>query len=178
MCCRAPTSGCLAEVHGAAPNLQEAWAFGRGAGQKVAVIDTGVTPHPRFQHLIAGGDYVMGGDGLSDCDAHGTIVASMIGAAPASGAATPPAAPRKPVTIPTTEPPPKAPPPQTVTLSPLPQTVTMVPPSPPDATPPGPFGAPPTAATAAGPTGRAGRPAAGARSGPVGQPRRRHGHYT
>ena len=64
-------------------NLQEAWAFGRGAGQKVAVIDTGVTPHPRFQHLIAGGDYVMGGDGLSDCDAHGTIVASMIGAAPA-----------------------------------------------------------------------------------------------
>ena len=111
-------------------NLQEAWAFGRGAGQKVAVIDTGVTPHPRFQHLIAGGDYVMGGDGLSDCDAHGTIVASMIGAAPASGAVAPPAAPRKPVTIPTTEPPPKAPPPQTVTLSPLPQTVTMVPASP------------------------------------------------
>ncbi|MGO9152016.1 type VII secretion-associated serine protease mycosin [Mycobacterium sp.] len=125
-------------------NLQEAWAFGRGAGQKVAVIDTGVTPHPRFPHLIAGGDYVMGGDGLSDCDAHGTIVASMIGAAPASGAAAPPAAPRKPVTIPTTEPPPKAPPPQTVTLSPLPQTVTMVPPPPPsEAPPPGPFGAPP-----------------------------------
>jgi membrane-anchored mycosin MYCP len=122
-------------------NLQEAWSFGRGAGQKVAVIDTGVTPHPRFQHLIAGGDYVMGGDGLSDCDAHGTIVASMIGAAPASGAAAPPAAPRKPVTIPTTEPPPKAPPPQTVTLSPLPQTVTMVPPSSPEAPPP--FGAPP-----------------------------------
>ena len=110
-------------------NLQEAWQFGRGAGEKVAVIDTGVTPHPRFPHLIAGGDYVMGGDGLSDCDAHGTIVASMIGAAPAIGSATPPAAPRKPVTIPTTEPPPKAPPPQTVTLSPLPQTVTMVPPT-------------------------------------------------
>jgi len=124
-------------------NLQEAWSFGRGAGQKVAVIDTGVTPHPRFPHLIAGGDYVMGGDGLSDCDAHGTIVASMIGAAPASGAAAPPAAPRKPVTIPTTEPPPKAPPPQTVTLSPLPQTVTMVPPPPSEAPPPGPFGAPP-----------------------------------
>src|ERR1700744_3098100 len=122
-------------------NLQEAWQFGRGAGQKVAVIDTGVTPHPRFQHLIPGGDYIMGGDGLSDCDAHGTIVASMIGAAPANGAAPPPAAPRKPVTIPTTEPPPKAPPPQTVTLSPLPQTVTMVPPSAPDAPPP--FGAPP-----------------------------------
>jgi membrane-anchored mycosin MYCP len=131
-------------------NLQEAWQFGRGAGIKVAVIDTGVTPHPRFQHLIPGGDYIMGGDGLSDCDAHGTIVASMIGAAPANGAAPPPASPRKPVTIPTTEPPPKAPPPQTVTLSPLPQTVTMVPPAPqaPQSQseappPPGPFGAPP-----------------------------------
>jgi len=127
-------------------NLQEAWQFGRGAGQKVAVIDTGVTPHPRFPHLIPGGDYIMGGDGLSDCDAHGTIVASMIGAASANGAGVPPAAPRKPVTIPTTEPPPKAPPPQTVTLSPLPQTVTMVPPPPQsqsEAPPPGPFGAPP-----------------------------------
>ncbi len=125
-------------------NLSEAWQFGRGAGQKVAVIDTGVNPHPRFPHLIPGGDYIMSGDGLSDCDAHGTIVASMIGAAPANGAIAPPAAPRKPVTIPTTEPPPKAPPPQTVTLSPLPQTVTMVPASPPsEAPPPGPFGLPP-----------------------------------
>lgn len=92
-------------------NLQEAWQFGRGAGQKVAVIDTGVTPHPRFPHLIPGGDYIMSGDGLSDCDAHGTLVASMIGAAPANGAGVPPAAPRKPVTIPTTEPPPAPPPP-------------------------------------------------------------------
>src|SRR6201997_5341398 len=136
-------------------NLQEAWQFGRGAGQKVAVIDTGVTPHPRFPHLIPGGDYIMSGDGLSDCDAHGTIVASMIGAAPAHGATAPPAAPRKPVTIPTTEPPPKAPPPQTVTLSPLPQTVTMVPaPAPQSEAPapaaPGPFGAPPPPAPAPG----------------------------
>ncbi|MCV7007441.1 type VII secretion-associated serine protease mycosin [Mycobacterium gordonae] len=65
-------------------NLAEAWAFGRGGGVKVAVIDTGVSPHPRFPHLVGGGDYAMaGGDGLSDCDAHGTIVASMIAAAPA-----------------------------------------------------------------------------------------------
>ena len=68
-------------------NLPEAWRFGRGAGVKVAVIDTGVAPHPRLPHLIPGGDYVMaGGDGLSDCDAHGTLVASMIAASPASGA--------------------------------------------------------------------------------------------
>src|SRR5271163_706075 len=72
-------------------NLSEAWQFGRGAGVKVAVIDTGVNPHPRFRHLIPGGDYIMGGDGLSDCDAHGTIVASMIGAAPANGSIAPPA---------------------------------------------------------------------------------------
>ncbi|OYV23647.1 MAG: peptidase S8, partial [Mycobacterium sp. 20-66-4] len=58
----------------------------------------------------------------------------------------PGAGPRKPVTIPTTEPPPKAPPPQTVTLSPLPQTVTMVPPT--EAPPPGLFGAPPPPAEA------------------------------
>ncbi|MGE2817897.1 type VII secretion-associated serine protease mycosin [Mycobacterium heidelbergense] len=155
-------------------NLQEAWQFGRGAGIKVAVIDTGVTPHPRFQHLIPGGDYVMGGDGLSDCDAHGTIVASMIGAAPASGATPPPAGPRKPVTIPTTEPPPKAPPPQTVTLSPLPQTVTMVPPPPQSEAPPaapGPFGIPgfPGAPQPAAPPAPAqGGPAPGAGQAPSG----------
>ncbi|EUA27610.1 subtilase family protein [Mycobacterium intracellulare] len=146
-------------------NLQEAWQFGRGAGQKVAVIDTGVTPHPRFPHLIPGGDYIMSGDGLSDCDAHGTLVASMIGAAPANGAGVPPAAPRKPVTIPTTEPPPKAPPPQTVTLSPLPQTVTMVPPPPQEQPAPGPFGRPAATGAAA-----ARRTAPGRRK--VGRPRR------
>src|SRR3984893_2489380 len=29
-------------------NLAEAWKFGRGAGVKVAVIDTGVATHPRL----------------------------------------------------------------------------------------------------------------------------------
>lgn len=114
-------------------NLPEAWKFGRGAGVRVAVIDTGVSPHPRFPHLLPGGDYVMGGgDGLSDCDAHGTFVASMIGAAPA-GAVEPGApAPRRPPPVPTNEPPP---PPQTVTLSqpppPPPQTIIIQPPPPP-----------------------------------------------
>ncbi|MBX9639498.1 MAG: type VII secretion-associated serine protease mycosin [Mycobacteriaceae bacterium] len=121
-------------------NLNEAWQFGRGEGIKVAVIDTGVTPHPRLPRLIPGGDYVMaGGDGLSDCDAHGTLVASMIAGAPANGASPPPASPRRPVTIPTTE---KPPPPQTVTLSPVPgPTITMIPappPSPSEGAGPGP----------------------------------------
>ena len=67
-------------------NLPEAWQFGRGAGVSVAVIDTGVSPHPRLPNLIGGGDFVVdGGDGLSDCDAHGTWVASLIAAEPADG---------------------------------------------------------------------------------------------
>ncbi|MGO9653391.1 MAG: peptidase S8, partial [Mycobacterium sp.] len=77
-------------------NLPEAWRFGRGGGVRIAVIDTGVTPHPRLPHLVPGGDYVMaGGDGLSDCDAHGTLVASMIGGAAAPAAGPPAPRPRR-----------------------------------------------------------------------------------
>ncbi|WP_298182582.1 type VII secretion-associated serine protease mycosin [Saccharomonospora sp.] len=49
---------------------------------RVAVIDTGVTPHPYFENrLKSGGDYVAnGGDGLHDCDGHGTQVAGIIAA--------------------------------------------------------------------------------------------------
>ncbi|WP_439330759.1 S8 family serine peptidase, partial [Mycobacterium scrofulaceum] len=90
-------------------DLGEAWRFGRGAGQKVAVIDTGVSPHPRLTDLVGGGDYVVaGGDGLADCDAHGTIVASLIAAQPADGKTPlpPPRQSRHPDTVPTTEAPP------------------------------------------------------------------------
>ncbi|CAN5198034.1 type VII secretion-associated serine protease mycosin [soil metagenome] len=55
-----------------------AWRFSRGAGQKVAVIDTGVARHPRLPRLEGGGDYVSNSDGLVDCDAHGTLVAGLI----------------------------------------------------------------------------------------------------
>ncbi|CAM4434192.1 type VII secretion-associated serine protease mycosin [Nocardia ninae] len=63
-------------------NLEHAWEFSRGEGQLVAVIDTGVTRHPRLPDLDAGGDYVAEpGDGVSeDCDGHGTVVAGIIGA--------------------------------------------------------------------------------------------------
>ncbi|WP_102145589.1 type VII secretion-associated serine protease mycosin [Mycobacterium sp. QGD 101] len=64
-------------------NLGEAWRYSRGAGQTVAVIDTGGRPHPRLPNLRPGGDYVMaGGDGFDDCDAHGTLVAGIIAAQP------------------------------------------------------------------------------------------------
>lgn len=62
-------------------NIRDAWKYSTGQGVSVAVIDTGVTPSPRLP-ATAGGDYIMGGDGLSDCDAHGTIVASVIAAKP------------------------------------------------------------------------------------------------
>ncbi|ORA19947.1 type VII secretion-associated serine protease, partial [Mycobacterium arosiense ATCC BAA-1401 = DSM 45069] len=62
-------------------NITKAWQYSTGNGVPVAVIDTGVTPNPRLP-VVPGGDYIMGEDGLSDCDAHGTIVSSIIGAAP------------------------------------------------------------------------------------------------
>jgi membrane-anchored mycosin MYCP len=61
-------------------NLQQVWKFTRGAGQTVAIIDTGVVRHRLLPHLIAGGDYVSTGDGTDDCDGHGTVVAGIIGA--------------------------------------------------------------------------------------------------
>ncbi|WP_067861494.1 type VII secretion-associated serine protease mycosin [Nocardia shimofusensis] len=63
-------------------DLPTAWQFSRGAGQKVAVIDTGVNRHPRLPALQPGGDYVSDTDGTVDCDGHGTLVAGIIAAVP------------------------------------------------------------------------------------------------
>ncbi|GAA5067249.1 type VII secretion-associated serine protease mycosin [Nocardia callitridis] len=63
-------------------DLPSAWQFSRGAGQKVAVIDTGVSRHPRLPALQPGGDFVFTGDGTDDCDGHGTLVAGIIAARP------------------------------------------------------------------------------------------------
>ena len=57
----------------------------RGSGQTVAVIDSGVNPNVRLPNLIGGGDYVMGGNGLEDCDHHGTLIAGIIAGKPAPG---------------------------------------------------------------------------------------------
>lgn len=64
-------------------DLPRVWQLTRGAGQRVAIIDTGVAPHPRLPKTTAGGDYVFTGDGLQDCDGHGTAVAGIVAAAPA-----------------------------------------------------------------------------------------------
>lgn len=63
-------------------DLPSVWRLTRGAGQTIAVIDTGVSRHRLLPHLVPGGDYVSSGDGTEDCDGHGTVVAGIIGAAP------------------------------------------------------------------------------------------------
>ncbi|OBI46713.1 type VII secretion-associated serine protease mycosin [Mycobacterium sp. E796] len=60
-------------------DLPSVWQLTRGAGQRVAVIDTGVSRHPRLPDVVPGGDYVFTGDGTQDCDAHGTLVAGILG---------------------------------------------------------------------------------------------------
>lgn len=133
-------------------NIRKAWEYSTGNGVPVAVIDTGINPNPRLP-VVAGGDYIMGGDGLMDCDAHGTVIASLIGAAPqgtpmpapmpARRAFPPPAGPP-----PTTEapPPPGGPPaPPAPPPPPVPVTITETrtePPPPPPPPPVAPANAP------------------------------------
>jgi membrane-anchored mycosin MYCP len=126
----------------AALNIKQAWQYSTGAGVTVAIVDTGVTPNPRWPALFPGGDYVMGlkNGGLTDCENHGTVVASIIGASPSNLAGRPAPKPAgvqpapRPADIPAnpapTSPPPPPPPAQTVT-------VTAPPPPPPPA--PGPL---------------------------------------
>lgn len=64
-------------------HVAEAQKFATGAGVTVAVIDTGVNASPRVP-AEPGGDFVdKSGNGLSDCDAHGTLTASIIAGRPA-----------------------------------------------------------------------------------------------
>ncbi|QMV86097.1 type VII secretion-associated serine protease mycosin [Corynebacterium hindlerae] len=73
--------------HGSPPaELLLAHRFATGAGVKVAVIDTGVAPHPRLGQVADGGDLIGTGESggaFHDCDGHGTIVAGVIAARPA-----------------------------------------------------------------------------------------------
>ncbi|WP_216694013.1 type VII secretion-associated serine protease mycosin [Dietzia psychralcaliphila] len=67
-------------VYTTAADLSAAWIHGRGEGQVVAVIDTGVNPGPRLPRVRGVGDVVPGRDGTEDCDAHGTLVAGVLAA--------------------------------------------------------------------------------------------------
>jgi membrane-anchored mycosin MYCP len=62
--------------------VADAQKFATGAGVTVAVIDTGVNGSPRVP-AEPGGDFVdAGGNGMSDCDAHGTLTTSIIAGRP------------------------------------------------------------------------------------------------
>ncbi|WP_051343145.1 type VII secretion-associated serine protease mycosin [Pseudonocardia spinosispora] len=70
--------------------LPELWrsAASKGAGVVLAVIDTGVNAHPLLGgRLTGGGDFIARGNGLDDCDGHGTAVAGIAASAwdPATG---------------------------------------------------------------------------------------------
>jgi len=63
--------------------ITQAQKFATGAGVTIALIDTGVDASPRVP-AEPGGDFVVkDGDGLSDCDSHGTLIASIIAGRPA-----------------------------------------------------------------------------------------------
>ncbi len=145
--CTAPVTVAQPDVKLPAPgfamlNIERAWQFSTGAGVTVGVIDTGVTPNPRLPRLYPGGDYVTGqagSGGLDDCDEHGTIVASIIGAQPSDPARQPP---RRPENAAPLAPPP-APPGQGEPVTPTPEapkpvTVTVQTPAPPPPPPPPP----------------------------------------
>ena len=75
-----PNSDVLPGEHLDYLGIRQAWRFATGEGQSIAVIDTGVAPHPRLPRLRDGGDLVGDSDGLQDCDAHGTLIAGLLGA--------------------------------------------------------------------------------------------------
>ena len=67
-------------------NIRTAQKFATGAGVKVAIIDTGVNPHPFLadhNRLQGAGDYIAPGpasNGTMDCDGHGTLTAGIVAA--------------------------------------------------------------------------------------------------
>jgi membrane-anchored mycosin MYCP len=142
--CAAPLTVATPDVVQPAPgnamlSIPEAWKFSTGAGVTVGMIDTGVTPNPRFPALYAGGDYVMGSPngGLTDCDSHGTIVASIIAAQPSDPAARPAPMPAGVAAPPPPDAPPASPFPTTPPPPPpKPSTVTVTAPAPPSPPPP------------------------------------------
>ena len=91
-----PTAQCLAassQRYHAVPWAQQrlapdrAWNLTMGAGQVVAVVDSGVsgTAHGLAGAVLTGRDVLSGSGGNSDCLGHGTFVAGLIAARPTPG---------------------------------------------------------------------------------------------
>ena len=62
-------------------NAGQAWEKGYyGEEVGVAVLDTGIYPHPDFEHrIVCFRDYVRGRNSLYDDNGHGTHIAGIIG---------------------------------------------------------------------------------------------------
>jgi membrane-anchored mycosin MYCP len=63
-------------------DIRGAQEFSKGAGVRIAEIDTGVNRNPLLTRLKPGGDYLTpkASDGTSDCDGHGTLTAGIVAA--------------------------------------------------------------------------------------------------
>ncbi|GIH18840.1 type VII secretion-associated serine protease mycosin [Rugosimonospora africana] len=88
--CRPPATARLTQRSWAQNRLdvERVWPLTTGLGQRVAVVDTGVDgKHPQLRgHVTTGYDVLTNTyDGDSDCHGHGTFVAGIIAAQPASG---------------------------------------------------------------------------------------------
>ena len=71
-------------------DYQSVWRFSKGAGVKVAVIDSGVDANPQLNGRVSVGQTftsAQSGPADGDCEGHGTMVAGIIGAAPVPGTA-------------------------------------------------------------------------------------------
>lgn len=67
--------------------FQRVWPLTQGAGQSVAVVDSGVDPNPVLAGAVDDGGDVnqASGSALQDSVGHGTLVAGIIAARPAAG---------------------------------------------------------------------------------------------
>lgn len=88
--CRLPATAKLPQRSWAQDRLrvERVWPLSTGAGERVAVVDTGVdASHPQLRGRVEAGFDVRTGrdDGNVDCHGHGTFVAGIIAAAPEPG---------------------------------------------------------------------------------------------
>ncbi|MGE3287529.1 MAG: type VII secretion-associated serine protease mycosin [Pseudonocardia sp.] len=92
--CTPPPADAVAATTDAARllHLEAVHRLATGAGQTIAVVDTGVAPHPRLGTRLRGAGDLLATAGIdertggrTDCDGHGTAVAGLLAASPGRG---------------------------------------------------------------------------------------------